>query len=166
MAAVGAVDSTPAALAGGAVTGAILGAIQTIASPAIPRVSWIAATAIGLSGGLAIGATAVDFDTSLGALAVQGTICGAVIGLAQAAVLARSTTLGPWRSAVWLPFLAACWALGWTITTAAGVDVERQYTVFGAAGAIVVTALTAILPLTLRTGWDNTGLTRVVPPGD
>jgi hypothetical protein len=150
MTAIGAVDSTTAALAAGAMTGAILGTAQSIASPALPRVAWIAATAVGLSGGLAVGSTLVDFDTSLGALATQGAICGAVIGLAQAAVLAQSTTLGAWRSALWVPFLAACWALGWTITTSAGVDVERQYTVFGASGAIVVTALTALLPLTLR----------------
>ncbi len=132
MTTIGAIDSTVAALAGGALTGAILGAVQSFASPALPRLSWIAATAIGLSGGLAIGATVVDFDTSLGALAVQGAICGASIGLAQATVLTRSTTLGRRRSALWVPFLAACWALGWTITTSAGVDVERQYTVFGA----------------------------------
>ena len=107
-------------------------------------------SAIAASCAAAIGATAIDFDTSLSALAVQGAICGAAIGLAQATVLAHSTTLGPWRSAFWMPFLAACWALGWTITTWAGVDIERQYTVFGASGALVVTALTAILPLTLR----------------
>jgi hypothetical protein len=43
-----------------------------------------------------------------------------------------------------------CWATGWAITTSAGVDVESQYTVFGATGALVVTGLTTILPLALR----------------
>ena len=99
---------------------------------------------------MAVGATAVDFDTSLGALAWQGAISGAAIGGAQAVALVRTTALGAVRAAAWPPFLAACWALGWTITTSAGVDVERQYTVFGATGALVVTALTAVLPLTLR----------------
>jgi hypothetical protein len=147
---VGAVDSTTAALAGGATTGAILGAMQSLASPALPRLGWILTTSAGLSVGLAIGTTTVDFDTSLGALAGQGAISGAVIGGAQAVVLVRRTTLSAGRAAVWPPFLAACWALGWTITTSAGVGVERQYTVFGATGAVVVTALTAVLPLSLR----------------
>jgi len=150
MATVGAIDTSSTALAGGALTGLVLGAVQSVASPVLPRASWVAATAVGLASGLAIGATAVDFDTSLGALAAQGAICGAVLGLAQAAVLVRSTTLGRRWSACWVPFLAACWAIGWTITAAAGVDVERQYTVFGATGAIAVAALTTVLPLALR----------------
>jgi hypothetical protein len=147
---VGAIDSTSTALVGGAITGVVLGAIQSLAAPSLPRLAWIVATSTGLSVGLAAGATAVDFDTSLDALALQGAISGAVIGGAQAVVLVRAKALGAGRAAVWPPFLAACWALGWTITTAAGVDVERQYTVFGATGAIVVTALTALLPLALR----------------
>ena len=147
---VGAIDTTAAALVGGALTGAVLGAAQALGSPALPRASWIAATAAGLSIGLAIGSTVVDFSTSLGALAAQGAICGAVIGVMQAFVLARSTSLGRLRSALWIPFLSACWALGWAITTSAGVDVERQYTVFGATGAITVAALTSVLPLALR----------------
>jgi hypothetical protein len=53
--------------------------------------------------------------------------------------------------------LAGLWALGWTITAAAGVDVEAQYTVFGASGAIVVTAATAILPIALAGSLGATG---------
>jgi len=37
------------------------------------------------------------------------------------------------------------WALGWTITAAAGVDVDRQYAVFGAFGAITFMALPGIV---------------------
>ncbi len=45
--------------------------------------------------------------------------------------------------------LAGVWALGWTITSAIGVDVERQYTVFGSSGAIAVTLVTMVLPFAL-----------------
>jgi hypothetical protein len=45
--------------------------------------------------------------------------------------------------------LSALWAIGWAVTTAAGVDVESQYTVFGSSGALIVTAVTACLPLVL-----------------
>lgn len=37
------------------------------------------------------------------------------------------------------------WALGWTVTSSIGVDVERQYVVFGSAGAITVMALSGLL---------------------
>jgi len=39
--------------------------------------------------------------------------------------------------------------LGWVVTTAIGVDVESQYTVFGSSGALVVTIVTAALPVLL-----------------
>ncbi len=145
---VGAVDSTPTALAAGAITGAILGAAQAMASTALAPLTWVAATAVGLSTGLAIGATVVEFDTSVSALAGQGALTGLSVGLAQAIVLYRRHAAV--AALAWIPFLGACWALGWTITSTAGVDVERQYTVFGATGAIVVTALTCWLPLSLR----------------
>jgi hypothetical protein len=49
------------------------------------------------------------------------------------------------------------WALGWTVTTAIGVDVESQYTVFGSSGALVVTLLTTALPITLAVRADRSG---------
>jgi hypothetical protein len=42
------------------------------------------------------------------------------------------------------------WALGWTVTAAAGVDVDRQYAVFGAFGAITFMALSGIVLDRLR----------------
>ena len=54
------------------------------------------------------------------------------------------------RIALAWPFaLTALWAVGWTITSAIGVDVERHHAVFGSSGAITVTVLTAALPLAL-----------------
>jgi hypothetical protein len=142
----GPIDSIGAALIGGLVTGAILGAVQAWGlgrrRPA-PDL-WIVATAVGLMIGLGVGAGAVDFRTSLGALAVQGATCGFAVGLAQALVLRPRLGRLAWA---WPPALAAIWALGWTITTSIGVEVDEQFTVFGSAGALVVTALTAVLPI-------------------
>jgi len=56
--------------------------------------------------------------------------------------------LGAWALG-WPPALAAFWAIGWFITTSVGVRVDDQFTVFGAAGAITVTLLTAVLPTVL-----------------
>ncbi len=145
---VGPVDGVAAAVVGGAITGLLLGAVQAWALRPlrVPAGPWIAATAVGLTVGLGVGAAAVDYGTSMGDLAVQGAICGLAIGIAQAAVLrSRAGAV----AFAWVPALGALWALGWTVTTAIGVDVESQYTVFGSSGAITVTILTAAMPMLL-----------------
>ena len=38
----------------------------------------------------------------------------------------------------WSAATAALWAVGWTVTTAGGIDVEQQWVVFGAYGCITV----------------------------
>jgi hypothetical protein len=145
---VGPVDALTAAIAGGALTGLTIGAVQAWAlrPERIPPGPWTAATAVGFAIGLGVGAAAVDYGTSMGDLALQGAICGLGVGFAQAAVLHERFRAAAF---LWAPALAAIWALGWTITSAIGVDVERQYTVFGSSGAIVVTLITMVLPFTL-----------------
>ena len=144
---VGRIDTLPAAALGGLVTGTVLGALQAWALRLDRRtaLAWVAATAVGLAVGLAIGSGFVGFGTTLGDLALQGAICGAVVGLAQAAVLRRFGAI----AAVWPAYLAGAWSLGWTITTSIGVQVTDHFTVFGAAGAVTVAALTSVLPLFL-----------------
>jgi hypothetical protein len=144
------VDSIGHALVGGLITGAVLGAVQAWAMRFDRRhvMAWTIATAVGLAIGLALGASLVDFDTSMGALAQQGAVTGAVVGLAQAVVLRPRT--GP-VALVWAPYLAGVYALGWVVTTAGGIAVEDQFTTFGAYGAVTATALTVVLPLFLAT---------------
>jgi hypothetical protein len=144
---VGPVDSVVAALVGGVLTGVVLGTVQAWAMRADRRtaIAWVAATASGLSVGLALGAALVGFRTGLGDLALQGAVSGAFVGLGQAIVHRRVGLL----AAVWPVYLAGAWALGWTITTSVGVQVTDQFTVFGAAGAVTVAALTTVLPLQL-----------------
>lgn len=145
---IGPVDSLGSAVAGGVLTGLVLGSVQAwaLGPERVAPAAWVGATAAGFAVGLGVGAAAVDYGTSAADLALQGAVCGLVVGAAQAAVL--RDRVGP-RALVWAPALAVIWALGWTITTAIGVDVESQYTVFGSSGAIVVTLLTAALPITL-----------------
>lgn len=92
--------------------------------------------------GLAAGATAVGFDTSLGALATMGAVTGVALGIAQAAALPRTLAPGILPRALWALATPVVLALGWTVTTLAGVGVDAQFAVFGATGAIVATALT------------------------
>jgi hypothetical protein len=145
----GPVDSSRAALVGGLITGLFVGLAQWWGigrgGPAVRQ--WIAATAIALMVGLGVGATAVGFSTSLHALVIQGAICGLAVGAAQAFVL-RARLGRP--ALAWPPALAAIWAIGWAVTTLFGVQVDQQFTVFGSSGALVVTALTAVLPLMIN----------------
>jgi hypothetical protein len=142
MVVVGRVDGPSAAALGGLATGAVLGAGQALASSRrLPRLRWVVATALGMGAGLLLGAVAVDFGTSLARLAVMGALTGAVLGVAQALALPPRSR-HRWLWAVAMPVL---WALGWAVTTVAGVVVDGQFTVFGASGAVTVTALLGIL---------------------
>jgi hypothetical protein len=141
----GRVDAVDAALVGGALTGAGLGAVQWWAAKgALGRAAaWIGVSAVGYAVGLAAGAALVGYDTDLGSLAVMGLVSGAALGAAQGLALARHGSRGlalPW--AVAMPVL---FALGWIASTGIGVDVDDQFTVFGAAGAIVFTLLSGLL---------------------
>jgi len=144
--AVGPVDSPGRAALGGLLTGSVLGAVQVWGlgqhRPAPSR--WILATAVGLAVGLLVGATAVDFGTGLSDLLVLGVVCGAAVGVLQALVLRPA--LGR-RALLWPFVLAGVWATGWAVTTAVGVQVDQQFSVFGSSGALLVTALTAVLPV-------------------
>jgi len=144
----GPVDTVRTALIGGLITGLAIGVAQAagMGRTRPPVGPWIAATAIGMTVGLAVGAATVDYATTLTALAIQGAICGLAVGAAQAVVL--HPLLGRLALA-WPAALAVIWAAGWMVTTAAGIQVDQQFTVFGAFGAIAVTALTAVLPVLL-----------------
>jgi hypothetical protein len=141
----GRVDAVDAALVGGALTGAGLGAVQWwAANGALGRAAaWISASAVGYAGGLAAGAALVGYDTDLGALAVMGLISGAVLGAAQGLVLARQGHR--WLAVPWAGSMPVLFALGWSATTLGGIDVDKHFTVFGAYGAVVFMVLSGLL---------------------
>lgn len=142
LAVVGRVDGPAAAAVGGLATGAVLGAGQALAgSGRLPLLRWVAATAVGMGVGLLLGAHAVGYGTTLGDLVVMGAATGAVLGTAQAVVLPPGTR-HRWAWGAAMPVL---WALGWAVTAGAGVAVDDQFTVFGASGAVTVTALLGLL---------------------
>jgi hypothetical protein len=141
-AAVGRVDDLGAALVGGAVSGLVIGTGQALLSRRRldPR-RWIPATAVGMGAGLMLGAWAVDYGTSLTDLAVMGLLTGLILGPIQALALPPCAT-HRWAWAVATP---ALWGLGWTVTTLGGINVEEQFTNFGAYGALTFSALSGLL---------------------
>jgi hypothetical protein len=142
----GRLDDPTAALLGGAVTGLVIGAGQTLASRGRLDIRrWVPATGIGMALGLLLGAIAVGYDTSLGDLALMGALTGLVLGPAQALALPRGTRMR-W---LWAAAMPALWALGWTTTTLGGIAVDKQFMVFGAYGAVTVSALSGLLLLVL-----------------
>jgi hypothetical protein len=137
----GRVDSVSAALLGGVVTGAGLGAAQwALLRRRGISLRWIAATAAGLGVGLAVGAALVSYRTDITSLVVMGAVSGLSVGLAQGALLGNTNRMLGWASAT-----AALWAVGWTATTAGGISVDEQFVVFGAYGAIASTFLQSII---------------------
>lgn len=141
----GPVDALQAALVGGALTGAGFGAVQWWAAEGAlgPPTAWIGCSAVGYACGLAAGAALVGYDTDLGALAAMGLLSGAALGLAQGLAVARH---GDIRLAVaWGAAMPLLLALGWSATSVTGISVEDQFTVFGAAGAVVFTLLSGVV---------------------
>jgi hypothetical protein len=137
----GRVDSVSAAVIGGVVTGAGLGAAQwALLRRRGVGIRWIPATAAGLGVGLAAGAAVVSYRTDISSLALMGATCGLAVGIAQGALLGGLKRLLGWAGAT-----TALWALGWTVTTAGGISVDEQFVVFGAYGAITSTFLQSIV---------------------
>ena len=66
---------------------------------------------------------------------------------------------------VWAAAVPLLWALGWTMTTLAGVAVEEQFSVFGAAGAVTFSALSGVLLNVLLPARDSTATVASTPTG-
>ena len=143
----GRINDVGSALVGGMIAGAVIGAGQwLVARRLLDAQTWIPATALAMGIGLGVGAWVVGYGTSLGELALMGAITGIPLGVAQAYLL-RDRLANAW---VWAAAVPLLWALGWTVTTAGGIDVDRQFAVFGAYGAITFMAGSGVLLDRLR----------------
>ena len=138
----GRVDSPLAALSGGLACGLVIGPAQALTSRGrLDPHWWIPASALGMGVGLLLGAAVVGYRTSLTALVVMGALTGLTLGIAQTVALPSRTSLR-WTWALAMPVL---WALGWAVTTLGQIDVEQQFTNFGAYGAVTFSALSGVL---------------------
>jgi hypothetical protein len=139
----GRIDDPLSAVTGGAIAGLIIGGGQALTSSHRVRpAGWILATVLGMSAGLALGAVAVGYRTDLPDLALMGAVNGLVLGLTQALALPPQVGLRRW---IWAAAMPALWSLGWTVTTLARIAVDQQFIVFGASGALLVTAITGLI---------------------
>jgi hypothetical protein len=139
---VGRIDSPRAAVIGGSITGLVVGAGQALASRSrLDWRWWIPATTLGMALGLLLGAAAVSYRSTLTDLVIMGALTGVPLGIAQTIALPRGARLR-W---VWAAAMPGLWALGWTVTTVAGIAVSDQFPIFGAFGALAFTALSGVL---------------------
>jgi hypothetical protein len=154
------VDSVGAALAGGLITGAIIGAAEWFALRRWVSWLWIPATCVGMAVGLAAGAALVDYGTGLGDVVVLGAVTGVGVGVAQALVLLQRRVPGAFWWAVANP---PAWALGWLVTSyVITTNVDEQFPNFGASGAIVFGLLTwLVLAVLFRAAAPEAGGTAV-----
>jgi hypothetical protein len=148
---VGPVEGAVSGSLGGALAGAVIGAAQWLVLRRYLRVGpeWILATALGVAIGDALGALLTSAGTGIGALLITGLVTGIAVGLLQWGFVLRSRLL---RSRLWPPVVAIAWPVGWTVTWAFGIDVERGYYVFGASGALVFAAITGLAMLLMLRG--------------
>ena len=136
---IGKIDSVGAALIGGLIAGAIIGAAQWLALRSIVPWVWLVATSVGMAAGLTAGAALVDDGISRGDLALMGAVTGLAVGGLQAFPLARRGSGALW----WVAVNPPAWALAWFVTTfVITKNVKEHFAVFGASGALVFALLT------------------------
>jgi hypothetical protein len=147
----GPVEGVASGALGGALAGAVIGAAQWLVLRRYLRVGpeWILATALGVAIGDALGALLTGAGRGIGALLITGLATGVAVGLLQWGLFLRGRLL---VASLWVPVVAIAWPLGWTVTWATGVDVERGYYVFGASGALVFAAITGLAMLLMLRG--------------
>ena len=137
------VDSVGAALAGGLIVGAVIGAAEWFALRQWVSWLWIPATTVGMAVGLVAGAALVDYGIDRGDLALMGAVNGVAVGTMQALVLARHRIPGAFWWAVANP---PAWALGWFVSSyVISRNIDERFPIFGASGALVFGLLTWLL---------------------
>jgi len=141
------VDGPLKGLLAGAIAGLFIGTAQwlVLRRRSHIKVWWIVATSLGLAFGLAASITVMGTGTEAFPVLLRGAIAGIVLGFAQWLVLREASP-----KALWWVFVMTCsWALGWTVSRAAGVDLSYSWAVFGALGALAFTIVTGGVLLVL-----------------
>jgi hypothetical protein len=139
---VGPIESVGAAVIAGAVAGGVIGAAQwLVLRRRVPLSAlWVAVTAGGMAVGMALGQVVLGDGMTMQPLLLRGLVVGAAIGAAQAGLL-RGILATP---TVWAVVVTLGWALAWAVSAAIGLDLTRNWAVFGASGALVFQLATGL----------------------
>jgi hypothetical protein len=131
---VGPIESVGTALIAGAVAGGVIGAAQwLVLRRRIPLSAlWVAATAGGMAVGMALGQVLLGDSTTMQPLLLSGLVVGAAVGAAQVGLL-RGILPTP---TMWAVVVTLGWPLAWAVSAAIGLDLTRNWAVFGSSGAL------------------------------
>jgi hypothetical protein len=139
---VGPIESVGAAVIAGVVAGGIIGGAQWLALRRRLAVSalWVPATAAGMALGMALGQILLGDSTAQLPLLLRGLVVGAVIGPAQA-ILLRGILPSPIS---WGIVVTLGWPLAWAVSAGIGIDLSRNWAVFGSSGALAFQLATGL----------------------
>jgi hypothetical protein len=139
---VGPIESVGAALIAGGVAGGVIGAAQWLVLRRRFPLSalWVPATAAGMALGMALGQVLLGHDTTMQLLLLRGLVVGAAIGAAQAALLRGVLPAPP----IWAAVVTLGWPLAWAVSAAIGLDLTRNWAVFGSSGALMFQLATGL----------------------
>jgi hypothetical protein len=139
---VGPIETVGAAVIAGAAAGGVIGGAQWLVLRwRLPLSAlWVPATAGGMALGMALGHVLLGDAMTQLPLLLRGLIAGAVIGAAQA-VLLRGILPTP---ILWAAVVALGWPLAWAVSAAIGIDLSRNWAVFGSSGALAFQLATGL----------------------
>lgn len=140
---VGPIDTIVKGALGGLITGAVIGLAEwLVLRQALPALDlrWALATGIGMALGLGLGVALFGIETDGNQMILRAAVTGLAIGIAQWLVLREFVDSSAW----WVLVMGGGWAIAWTITRAFGVDMTKNWSVFGSSGAIIFQIITAI----------------------
>jgi hypothetical protein len=86
-----------------------------------------------MAAGMALGQVLLGDSTTMQPLLLRGLVVGAAIGAAQAGLL-RGILPTP---TMWAAVVTLGWPLAWAVSAAIGLDLTRNWAVFGASGALL-----------------------------
>jgi hypothetical protein len=139
---VGPIESVGSALIAGAVAGGVIGGAQWLVQRLRLAVSalWVPATAAAMALGMALGQILLGDSTAQLPLLLRGLIVGAAIGAAQAALLRGILP----THILWAAVVTVGWPLAWAVSAAIGIDLSRNWAVFGSSGALAFQVATGL----------------------
>lgn len=141
---IGRLDTPIEGFIGGLIAGAGVGLAQMLAlrGSLNPGWRWVAATAVGLAVGVALGVVLLGDSTDLTETLARAPFAGLGVGLAQAWLI-HPHRRGAWG---WALGLTVLWPLAWWVTSLViTTSLETGFVVFGASGALVFQVLSGLL---------------------
>ena len=138
----GPIESVGTAVIAGALAGGVIGAAQWLVLrrrlPLSPL--WVAAAAGGMATGMALAHLLLGDSTAQLPLLLRALVVGAAIGAGQA-VLLRGIVPTP---ILWAVVVTLGWPLAWAVSAAIGIDLSRNWAVFGSSGALAFQLATGL----------------------